>query len=440
MNNMFQKTLENLRISITTLLSSKVRAFLTMVGITIGVMSVVLLLSLGQAFQDYIVGEFSSFGSNLVAIWGKTSNTIDIQPGGPDNDDAEQLVTFFEPLSWDDYVALNDPFRVPAARVVSPIANIAVPVRWGETEVVIATAGVTETYTDAVSLDIVGGRFISPQEVQENARVVVFNLKATSQIFGEGAYPVGQTVKLNGLSFEVIGVLDAGADESSASIIIPFTTLYQRLSSERLPDGSLPVAAVMMQAIDEDSSEALVEQIRTVLREEHDLRPDEDDDFQIFAQTAFLDSLSTITGLVTAFLAVIAGISLVVGGIGIMNIMLVTVTERTREIGLRKAVGAQNIDILMQFITEAIMLSVLGGLLGTILAYLLSAAMSSAVPDLNVIIRPSSVMLATIVSVIIGVFFGAFPANRAAKMNPIDALRFAHLVRGRSPCMIGRDV
>lgn len=421
---MFDKTRENLRIAVTTLLSSKLRAFLTMIGITIGVMSVVLLLSIGQAFEQYVVGEFSSFGSNLVAVWGEVNSTIDIQPGGPDSDDAEQLTTFFESLSWDDYLALNDPFRVPAAKVVSPIANVAMPVRWNDVEEVIATAGVTETYSEAVSLDVVAGRFITPQDVQENTRVVVFNLKATSTIFGEDAYPLGQLVKLNGLSFEVVGVLDMGADESSASIIIPFTTLYQRLSSDRLADGSLPVGAIMMQAVDEDSSGDLVDQIRAVLREEHDLDTDDDDDFQIFAQNEFLESLSTITGLITAFLAVIAGISLVVGGIGIMNIMLVTVTERTREIGLRKAVGAHDTDILMQFITEAIMLSVFGGILGTVLAFMLSSMMSSAIEDLNIVIQPSSIILATVVSVVIGVFFGAFPANRAAKMNPIDALRF----------------
>jgi len=422
---MFSKTRENLRIAITTLQNSKLRSALTMTGITIGVMSVVLLLSLGQAFETYVVGQFSSFGSNLVAVWGEVNTTIDIQPGGPDEDNAEELVTFFEPLSWDDYLALNDRFRVPSARVVSPVANIAAEVRWGENELIIATAGVTETYTEAVSLDLASGRFLSAQEVQDNARVVVFNLRAVEDLFGdEVGNPVGETVKINGLSFEVIGVVDLGSNEQNASIVMPITTLYQRLSSERLPDGSLPVATIMLQAVSAEESENLVDQIRIALREEHDLEDTQEDDFQIFAQNAFLESLSTITGLITAFLAVIAGISLVVGGIGIMNIMLVTVTERTREIGLRKAVGAQNSDILVQFITEAVMLAVFGGLLGTLIAMGLSAMLTAAIPDLDIVIRPTSVAMATIVSVMIGVFFGAFPANRAANMKPIDALRF----------------
>lgn len=421
---MFSKTNENLRIALTTLQNSKMRSALTMIGITIGVMSVVLLLSLGQAFEAYVVGQFSSFGSNLVAVWGEVNTKIDIQ-GRPDEEDAEVMTTFFEPLSWDDYLAVSDPFRVPSARVVAPAANIAVEVRWGDTQAVIATAGVTETYADAVSLDVVAGQFVSAIDVEENARVVVFNLNAVEKIFGEDiGNPVGESVKLNGLSFEVIGVLDMGPDEQSASIIVPLSTLYQRLSSERLADGSLPIAVIMTQAHDADAADKLVEEVRLALREEHELTDTQEDDFQIFAQNAFLESLSTITSLITAFLAVIAGISLIVGGIGIMNIMLVTVTERTREIGLRKAVGAQNSDILLQFITESIMLSAIGGLLGTLLAMGLSAMMSAGIPDLNIVIRPTSIALATTVSVMIGVFFGAFPANRAARMKPIDALRF----------------
>lgn len=422
---MFSKSRENLRIALTTLRNSKMRSALTMIGITIGVMSVVLLLSLGQAFEAYVVGQFSSFGSNLVAVWGEVNTTIDIQAGGPDEDNAEELVTFFESLSWDDYTALQDRFRVPSADVVSPVGQMATSVRWNETEAVIATAGVNEQYNEAVSLNVVAGRFFMASEVTENARVVVFNMNAVEKIFGENiGNPVGESVKINGLSFEIVGVLDMGPDEQAASIVIPITTMYQRLNSERLSDGSLPVSVIMLKAVSAEAAEKLVTEVRLVLREEHELRDTQEDDFQIFAQNAFLESLSTITGLITLFLAVIAGISLVVGGIGIMNIMLVTVTERTREIGLRKAVGAQNADILLQFITEAIMLSVIGGAMGTLLAMGLSTMLSAGIPDLNIVIRPTSIILATTVSVMIGVFFGAFPANRAARMKPIDALRF----------------
>lgn len=421
---MFSKTNENLRIAIATLFASKLRAFLTMLGITIGVMSVVLLLSVGQAFEQYVVGEFSSFGSNLVAVWGERNSTTQADAGANVNDaDAETRVTFFENLSWKDYLALNDRFRVPDARIVSPIAQTALPASWQDITLNVAVAGVTETYLDAVSINLGAGRFMSDVEIEESARVVVLNQMATKKLFGD-VYPIGETIKVKGLSFEVIGVTDLGANEEAESIIMPITTLYQRLNSNRMPDGSLPVGAIMLQATDASASGRLVQQIKQTLRDEHKLDPDDDDDFMIFSQNDFLESLSAITGLITAFLAVIAGISLVVGGIGIMNIMLVTVTERTREIGLRKAVGAQKSDILLQFITEAILLAVLGGFLGTVLAFLLSTLIRLGVPELNIIIQPSSIILATVVSVFIGVFFGAFPANRAAKMNPIDALRF----------------
>jgi len=421
---MLSKTRENLRIAIATLFSSKLRAFLTMLGITIGVMSVVLLLSVGQAFEQYVVGEFSSFGSNLVAVWGERSSTTQAESGANVNDaDAQTRVTFFESLSWKDYLALSDRFRVPDARIVSPIAQTALPASWQDTTLDVAVAGVTETYLDAVSVNLGAGRFMTDIEIEESARVVVLNQMATEKLFGD-VYPIGEMIKVKGLSFEVIGVTDLGASEEAESIIMPITTLYQRLNSTRMPDGSLPVGAIMLQATDASASGRLVQQITQTLRDEHKLDPDDDDDFMIFSQNDFLESLSAITGLITAFLAVIAGISLVVGGIGIMNIMLVTVTERTREIGLRKAVGAQKSDILLQFITEAILLSVLGGFLGTVLAFLLSTLIRLGVPELNIIIQPSSIMLATVVSVLIGVFFGAFPANRAAKMSPIDALRF----------------
>ena len=424
---MFQKTRENLRIALSTLRASKARAGLTMLGITIGVMSVVLLLSLGQAFERFVIDEFTSFGSNLVMVWGEVSNTMTLETGSSlRNADAEQFTTLFEDLSWKDYLALTDRFRVPAARIVSPMASMAITVKWEEKEASIVTYGVTETYSDAISTELASGRFITVDEIENSRRVVVFNRKAVVALFGEEVYPVGQMVKLNGLSFEIIGVLDLGSMEETdpAEIFIPITTLYQRLNSRRLSDGSLPLGIIMLQAVDAQASDDLVRQIRAALRESRELAPDEEDDFQIFAQTQFLESLSAITGLITIFLAVIAGISLVVGGIGVMNIMLVTVTERTREIGLRKAVGAQQADILLQFITEAVTLSVLGGLFGTTLAFFLSTLIRSQVSELNIIIQPSSVLLATIVSVLIGVFFGAFPANRAAKMNPIDALRF----------------
>lgn len=422
---MLNKMRENFRMAFSTLLASRTRAALTMLGIMIGIASVVMLLSIGQAFESYIVAEFNSFGSNIVAVFGNVSNTAE-RSGGPGSQDAAAQATLFENLSWTDYEALSDRSRVPDASLVSPMAMIATTAKWENKSLSMPVIGVTEAYDQAVALDLAAGRFLSVEDIERNNRVGVLNFTAVEKLFGPDVYPIGQRVKLNSLSFEVIGVLNLGSGNGvePENMIIPITTMYQRLSSDRLPDGTLPVAQIMMQAVDEDASDRLIDQVTTVLREEHELEFDEENDFQMFAQTEILESLSSITGLITAFLAVIAGISLVVGGIGIMNIMLVTVTERTREIGLRKAVGAQNEDILLQFITESILLSVMGGMLGTGVAFLGILGAGQAIPDLAITLQPSSLFLAISVSVTIGVFFGAFPANRAAKMKPIDALRF----------------
>jgi putative ABC transport system permease protein len=195
------------------------------------------------------------------------------------------------------------------------------------------------------------------------------------------------------------------------------------LGVDRTLDGQYAISAIIVQAINQNAVDSLVDELTVVLREEHELDYDDDDDFQIFALTDILETLNAITGLLTVFLALIASISLLVGGIGIMNIMLVTVTERTREIGLRKAVGAQRPDIVTQFLTEAIVLALVGGLIGTLIAVGFSLLVSALVPDLVVQVQPNSILLATVITIATGAFFGAYPANRAARLNPIDALR-----------------
>jgi putative ABC transport system permease protein len=195
------------------------------------------------------------------------------------------------------------------------------------------------------------------------------------------------------------------------------------LGVDRTLSGEYAISAITVQAINEQSIDSLVDELTEALREEHNLKPGDDDDFQIIALTDIIETLNAITGLLTIFLALIAGISLLVGGIGIMNIMLVTVTERTREIGLRKAVGAQRPDILTQFLTESVVLALMGGLMGTLIAVGFSALVSAVVPDLTVQVQPGSILLAAFITIGTGAFFGAYPANRAAGLNPIDALR-----------------
>ena len=259
-------------------------------------------------------------------------------------------------------------------------------------------------------------------------QVVVIGDDLVEEVF-DGINPVGKAVRIGDVSFRVIGVLnrlsvDFGALARNNTVIIPVTTAQRRLSGARSISGDYPVTFFMVQARTEDVVDDVVDQLTAAMRDAHDIEDDEDADFRIIAQNTITDTLSDITGLLTVFLGAIAGISLIVGGIGIMNIMLVTVSERTREIGLRKAVGAREGDILLQFLVEAVTLSVIGGIFGTILAILFSVLVTQLVPDLDVTVKTGSILFATAVSISVGAFFGAFPAQRAAAMNPIDALRY----------------
>lgn len=251
--------------------------------------------------------------------------------------------------------------------------------------------------------------------------------------FFTDTFPIGQTIRIGGVRFIVIGVLSTEGGEGLTTflggdaddiILVPITTAQTRLSGERVLTGERPVDFVAIQARSSDTVDAVAEQIRQTLREERNISFRDEDNFQVVTQSAILNTLNQITALLTLFLSLLAGISLIVGGIGIMNIMLVTVTERTREIGLRKATGAKNSDILLQFLTESMTLSVIGGGIGIAIAMGLAFLVTALVPDLDVSVRFSTILLVIAISMSIGVFFGAYPANRASKLNPIDALRY----------------
>jgi putative ABC transport system permease protein len=243
-------------------------------------------------------------------------------------------------------------------------------------------------------------------------------------------YPVGQTMRIGDVNFRVIGVMSKSSSvggftgDDNDLVFVPITTAQTRLTGDRDLTGERPISSVLVQARDDGSVDAVASEIRQTMREERQISFRDEDTFQIFTQTDLLSSLDQITGLLTIFLGIIAGISLLVGGIGIMNIMLVTVTERTREIGLRKAVGAQKRDIVVQFLVEATAISLVGGAIGIGISLAGAVLVSSLSPDLQVTIQMSSVVLATAISVAIGIFFGIYPANRAAALNPIDALRY----------------
>jgi putative ABC transport system permease protein len=422
---MFAKLTDNIRVALDGLRNNKLRSGLTMLGMTIGVSAVILLVSVGQAVEAYIVNEFTSFGSNWVQINGTVSNTAEMTSM---SDREVDMIQWFVPFSESDYKALSDPFRVPSAANLAAIVAVPLDVTYQGQKAPddVQVIGATPSYLDIFNIHAGVGRDINQYDEDTAARVAVLGIDAADKIF-EGKYPIGEEIRIGQTHFTVVGVLEdfaSSMDENDNQIIlIPITTAWKRLGVDRTLDGQYAISAITAQAINQNSVDSLVEELTQVLREEHKLDYDDDDDFMVIALTDILDTLNAITALLTIFLALIAGISLVVGGIGIMNIMLVTVTERTREIGLRKAVGAQPPDIVTQFLTESIVLAMVGGFIGTLIAAGFSALTSALVPDFTVAVKPESILLATIITIATGAFFGAYPANRAARLNPIDALR-----------------
>lgn len=403
---------ENVRVALVGLRSNKLRSALTMLGITIGVAAVIVLVSIGQAVDSYVQEQFLGIGTNLVIIFPRENEQGEVRR-----------------LTLDEAEALADPFNVPDALRVMPQRQTNRTASFQGREITVRVQGVTTDYLVMRNRSVVSGRFFTDAENQSGARVAILGQETAQKLFPDGVYPIGQDIRINGITFRVEGILNnvggagLGANEDEV-VIMPLNTVLTRITGERDISGDRPVGNILVQSRDSESVQAVAQQIRETLREVRDINFRDEDDFEIFTQSDLLASLGNVTGLLTLFLSLIAGISLVVGGIGIMNIMLVTVTERTREIGLRKAVGAQKDDILLQFLVEAMTLALVGGGLGIMIAVGGTLALSSLLPELQASVQPSSVLLATGISVGIGVFFGLYPANRAASLNPIDALRY----------------
>lgn len=408
---------ENIRMAFLGLRVNKLRSALTMLGITIGVAAVILLISLGQALESFVINQFTGIGTNLVYVMG----TLDGM-GRP------------QPLTQSELNALSDPYSVPDASGVIPVFEISQRftsmVSFEDTTSRARVSGVTPRYLGIMSRTVTTGRMFDDTDLAAGARVAVIGTKVVENLFPD-VDPIGQSMRIEGVRVQVIGVLEEkgaasfgpGADQDNM-ILLPLTTAQQRFVSNRTTSGEDIVSVIVLEARDDSRVDALAEQARQTMREARGILFRDEDDFTIATQGELLSTVGNITGLLTVFLAVIAGISLLVGGIGIMNIMLVTVTERTREIGLRKAVGARKGDILLQFLTEAVVLSLVGGGIGIAMSTTLSAVVTANVPDLDISVRLSSIILATAISAVIGIFFGSFPANRAAGLNPIDALRY----------------
>ncbi|MCW5863902.1 MAG: ABC transporter permease [Anaerolineae bacterium] len=407
----------NTRLALGSLLANKLRAVLTMLGIIIGVAAVITLISVGEGVQDVVVSEFQGLGNNLLFV----------VPGSPDaNEFTGDLVR--AELTNDDYLALANPSAVPdLVRVAPTYGRPAVVTRGGE-EARTTVTGTTPDYTDVRDFYPIEGDFFTEQDVTTAARVAVLGQSVYEQLFPDGTPPVGETIRINNVNFRVIGLMEekggSGFNDQDDVVLIPLNTAQRRLFPARRADGEYRVDQILAQVASEERQDAAIVEMGLALRESRGIAYRDEEDFTILSQSDVIGALSQITNVLTLFLGLIAGISLLVGGIGIMNIMLVSVTERTREIGLRKAVGAKRRDILWQFLTEAIILASLGGLIGLALGAGGAWLISRFSDLLDARLAWNSVALAILFSAAVGLFFGIYPATRAARLNPIDALRY----------------
>jgi putative ABC transport system permease protein len=406
---------EVFRIAIDSLLINRLRSALTTLGIIIGVGAVIGLVSLGRGVESFIAAEFETLGSNILEVSSS-------QPDSPTR-------TRIEPLTTTEAADLASPFIVPDVVQIAATYESGGIITAGSERTQGAVTGVTANYSAVRSWPVQIGEFITFDDVEDTQRVAVIGLDIVEALFGaRDANPIGQSIQVNDRSFTVIGVMTErggsfGGSEDGA-VLIPITTAQTRLENARARDGGYRLTRMYIQVTDEDSVEDARLDIQRYLNDAHNIIFDDEQDYTISTASDILSIVGQISSLLTVFLVMIASISLLVGGIGVMNIMLVSVTERTREIGLRKALGARANDILTQFLIESVVLSVIGGLLGIVLGWIASIVATELIQDLTVTVSLDAVILATGISTLVGVFFGYYPAQRAASMKPIDALRF----------------
>ncbi|MGQ9740772.1 ABC transporter permease [Chloroflexus sp.] len=413
------KLIEALRIAFTSLLANKLRAILTMLGIIIGVGAVIALLALGGAIQTLVTSELQGLGSNLVFLFAGTN-------------DPETNRRVPPRLTNEDIAAIADPLNVPAVAAVCAEFSRRALTTYGGASYDALIAGVSANYPQVRNARVAEGTFFDERALELRSREAVLGYRVAQRLFPNGADPVGQRIRINGIGFQVIGVMaergGSFASNEDDQIFVPLTTAQDRLfPPAQNVTRRVEVSVVYIQARDEDSIDELIDQVTALLRQRNGLTY-QDNNFTIVTQQDLVSSFATITGAITIFLGAIAAISLVVGGIGIMNIMLVSVTERTREIGLRKAVGARRNDIRLQFLVEATVLSLMGGILGIGLGYGLAAIgtalLANFSPNARAEVSLDAILLATLTSIAVGIFFGLYPADRAARLDPIAALRY----------------
>ena len=398
------------KIALRALANNKLRAFLTMLGIIIGVASVIAMLAIGQGSKKSIQQQISEMGSNMIMI----------HPGAEMRGGVRQDPSAMQTLKLENYEKLSE--ECTNLSGISPNVSSSGQLVAGANNYPSSVSGVSMDYLTIRQLTVEQGEMFTENDIRTAAKVCVIGKTIVDNLCPDGSDPIGKVIRCNQIPFRVIGVLKSkgynsmGMDQDDV-VLAPYSTVMKRLLAQTYLSG------IFASALTEDMTDEAVDEITTILRREHKLKETDDDDFTIRTQQELSSMLNTTTDLMTTLLACIAGISLVVGGIGIMNIMYVSVTERTREIGLRMSVGARGVDILSQFLIEAILISITGGLIGVIIGCGASF-MIKTIAHWPVFIQPWSVLLSFLVCTVTGVFFGWYPAKKAADLDPIDALRY----------------
>ena len=399
-----------IKIAVRALANNKLRGFLTMLGIIIGVASVITMLAIGQGSKRSIQAQISEMGSNMIMI----------HPGADVRGGVRQDASAMETLKLQDYEDIVDETRFVSA--VSPSVNSSGQAIYGANNAPTTVYGISPDYLEIRRYKVEDGDMFTEQDIQTAAKVCVVGKTVVDNLFPDGSNPVGKVIRFQKLPFRIVGVLESkgynsmGMDQDDL-ILAPYTTIQKKVLAITHLQG------ITCSALKEEYTDQAIDEISEILRRNHKLKESDDDDFTIRSQQELSTMLTSTTDMMTVLLAAVAGISLLVGGIGIMNIMYVSVTERTREIGLRMSIGAKGIDILAQFLIESILISVTGGLIGVVFG-VGAALVVSGVAHFPIYIQPWSVILSFAVCTVTGVFFGWYPAKKAAQLDPIEAIRY----------------
>ena len=399
-----------IKIAVRALANNKLRGFLTMLGIIIGVASVITMLAIGQGSKRSIQAQISEMGSNMIMI----------HPGADVRGGVRQDASAMETLKLQDYEDIVDETRFVSA--VSPSVNSSGQAIYGANNAPTTVYGISPDYLEIRRYKVEDGDMCTEQDIQTAAKVCVVGKTVVDNLFPDGSNPVGKVIRFQKLPFRIVGVLESkgynsmGMDQDDL-ILAPYTTIQKKVLAITHLQG------ITCSALKEEYTDQAIDEISEILRRNHKLKESDDDDFTIRSQQELSTMLTSTTDMMTVLLAAVAGISLLVGGIGIMNIMYVSVTERTREIGLRMSIGAKGIDILAQFLIESILISVTGGLIGVVFG-VGAALVVNGVAHFPIYIQPWSVVLSFAVCTVTGVFFGWYPAKKAAQLDPIEAIRY----------------